>query len=202
MAALVACGVSSTAVRDPTHENRTYPRVLVYARCHCSKYPNLRRNVENTIVTKLKTARVDATAAVDLGIEVPDASQRIANHNDLEPHKARLLEAGFNCVLQADFGDGAIVYTSLGGTLLDMIELGKFGWVPIPGAKTSVQWDEQHVWRDGVELRSVAWSYEAIIVRGADRLADDLLASGLLATTVVPDAGAPGLNTGLGRSAE
>ena len=91
-----------------------------------------------------------------------------------------------------------------------MKEVGSFTRQPIPSVNsagepvpsTTFAWVPVWVWTDGVELRSAGWTIENIIVKGADRLADDLIASGILAAQVIPDGGAPALGAGPRRSWE
>jgi hypothetical protein len=44
------------------------------------------------------------------------------------------------------------------------------------------------VWTGKVELRSAGWTFEAIVQTGVDRLAQDLIESGLLSSGSMPTA--------------
>gem|GEM_PF-4293938 len=59
-------------------------------------------------------------------------THRARSPSPLEPHKARLLDGGFDSVLEVTFGGSAIVYTSIHGLFLDLTEVGKFSLEPIP----------------------------------------------------------------------
>jgi hypothetical protein len=171
--------VSSTVVRDDVLRLRTYRCVLVHARFNPAKDPHLRKEVEGALVTRLRTAHIDAAAAVDL--EIPDPTVRAVKVDDSEADKARPLLAGFDGVLEVEVrvGKYALGNVGMAGTFFDAKEVGYFD-----GMRQN--WEEQWMWLDEVELRSAGWTIEAVLHTGAARLAEDLIASGLLSAKLVP----------------
>jgi hypothetical protein len=151
---LLACTSTSTALRDPGHKDLTYAKVLVYANF---KGLGARKEVETTVVAKLKGAHIAAASSLDYAIDVDAAA------------KKRVFDAGFDSVLEIQAGpNAAIVHTNVYATLHDIV-------------------DGSTVWQDQVEARSATnWTVQATVVDGAEMVADDLIKSKVLSNTPKP----------------